>query len=53
MIKIRADQLRGANRINEIQDVQHAHDTALLALEERLARIEGKLDQLLESAEPG
>lgn len=53
MVKIRAAQMRGANRILEIQDAQHAHDAAFLALEGRLARMEAKLDQILQSTQPG
>ena len=53
IVKIRAAQMRGANRILEIQDAQYAHDDAFLALEGRLARMEAKLDQILESTQPG
>lgn len=44
--------MRGANRIDEIQVAQETHDANFTAVEERLARIEAKLDQLLKPAEP-
>lgn len=51
--RTRAAQMRGANRIDELQDAHDAHDASLRELGETLSRIEAKLDRLLGSDQPG